>query len=71
MNKIKNSTQAGFEPREAYLVSMLSPSNTNHEKFICWYFGAVWLCSFRKAKLNFTFLFLWFIICIEKWLVML
>ena len=71
MNKIKNSTQAGFEPRQAYFVSMLSPSNTNSEKFICWYFGAVCLCWFGKVKLSFTFLFLWFIICTEKWLVIL
>ena len=56
MDKIKNSTQAGFEPRQAYLVSMLSSSNTNNEKFMCWYFGAVCLCLFRNAKLSFTFL---------------
>ena len=44
MIKIKNSTQAGFEPRRVYLVSMLSPSNTSNEEFICWHFGAVCLC---------------------------
>ena len=44
MDKIKNSTQTGFEPRQAYLVSMFSLSNTNNEKFMRWYFGAVCLC---------------------------